>query len=109
MTLCLFFRTEEIVIISAVLLLLLSPQAAETKENQSFAIQDTSEVNLLNQQALTFWSSKSDSTIILAEEASDKSIRLDYRRDKMMAFRNLGIGYYEKGITMKLCNPITRR
>src|SRR5690606_18791268 len=41
--------------------------------------------------------SKPDSTIILATEALELSLQLHYVTGQMQAFRNLGIGHYEKG------------
>lgn len=59
--------------------------------------QDTGTVARLNEQALAFWSSKPDSTIILATQALEISIQRHDMTGQMHALRNLGIGYYEKG------------
>ncbi|WP_181151366.1 tetratricopeptide repeat-containing sensor histidine kinase [Sphingobacterium gobiense] len=58
---------------------------------------DTSTVSRLNAKALAFWSSKPDSTIILATKALELSTKQDDLVGQMHALRNLGIGYYEKG------------
>ncbi|WP_165792988.1 tetratricopeptide repeat-containing sensor histidine kinase [Sphingobacterium haloxyli] len=58
---------------------------------------DTLIVNKLNEKAPTFWSSKPDSTLRLAKRALEISTNLGFMKGQMVAYRNLGIGYYEKG------------
>lgn len=62
-----------------------------------FATEDTGVVARLNERALTLWSSKPDSTLILAAKALEISIKQGNMKGQMHALRNLGIGYYEKG------------
>ncbi|TYR37916.1 tetratricopeptide repeat protein [Sphingobacterium phlebotomi] len=99
MSLSLFSKTEKInlctVFFASFLLLSLSTVKAEQTETATG--QDTSTINRLNKQALAFWSSKPDSTIILATQALEMSIQLHNMVGQMHALRNLGIGYYEKG------------
>lgn len=99
MSLSLFSKTKKInlctVFFASLLLLNLSTVKAEQAETPT--AQDTSTINRLNEQALAFWSSKPDSTIILATQALEMSTQLHNMVGQMHALRNLGIGYYEKG------------
>lgn len=58
---------------------------------------DSNLINQLNERSLSLWSSKPDSTIILANQALEISKRKLYKAGEMRALGNLGIGYYEKG------------
>lgn len=71
--------------------------AVRAEQGEVPAAQDTGAVARLNEQALAFWSSKPDSTIILATQALEISIQHHDVTGQMHALRNLGIGYYEKG------------
>lgn len=61
------------------------------------AASDTGAVARLNERAMTFWSSKPDSTIILATQALEISIQQHDLAGQMRTLHNLGVGYYEKG------------
>ncbi len=101
MSLSLFSKTKKInlctVFFASLLLLNLSTVKAEQAETPTAQDTDTSTINRLNEQALAFWSSKPDSTIILATQALEMSTQLHNMVGQMHALRNLGIGYYEKG------------
>lgn len=97
MNLRLFLKSNRIDLHRLYCLLLFLTLAPVVKAGLQEAPADTNTVNLLNKKAPTFWSSKPDSTIILATEALELSLQLHYVTGQMQAFRNLGIGHYEKG------------
>lgn len=68
------------------------------KSDADAGLQDTALVNRLNLKAYAHWSSSPDSTMILGRRALALSDSIRYRTGKIDAFRNLGIGAYEKGM-----------
>ena len=99
MDLCLFPNRKgiDLFVLCFTSFLLLNFTVVHATQTEAPEIQDTSAVNRLNEQALAFWSSKPDSTIILASLALEISIRHQDIKGQMHSLRNLGIGYYEKG------------
>ncbi|MFD2895556.1 tetratricopeptide repeat-containing sensor histidine kinase [Sphingobacterium arenae] len=94
MSLC-FLKDRKFLIL--LLSQLLICHIATAQQKKLLLTPDTNLVNQLNQEAPTFWSSKPDSTIILAEQALSISSTLAYTKGQMLAYRNLGLGHYEKG------------
>ena len=80
------------------ILLNFSCLSPDHKNDTGAGLQDTSLVNRLNLRAYKHWSSFPDSTIILSKRALALSDSIRYRTGKIDAFRNLGIGAYEKGM-----------
>ncbi|UZJ65587.1 tetratricopeptide repeat protein [Sphingobacterium sp. KU25419] len=79
------------------MLLLMCSGLVPLSAKPTIPLHDTVAINNQNQYALTLWSSKPDSLILISKKMLDRSNQIGYTVGKIDAYRNLGAGYYEKG------------